>query len=115
MVRNGNREQQHLRGFEGEIMCTYMWYVAPGTFNIQTDEPKVASKLSRRKSMKLVAWGVNTYLRVFQISNLRPDNARRMLRHITGQETKKEAVIGESDVKSYSPVTIKQESMSLGL
>lgn len=65
-----------------------MWRVAPGTFNIQTDDPAIARRLNRRKSMTLVAWGVNTYLRVFQIKNLRPDNARRMLRHISGQESK---------------------------
>jgi len=65
-----------------------MWKVAPQTFNIQTDNPAIASRLSRRKSMTLFAWIVNTYLRVFQITNLRPDNARRMLRHIMGQESK---------------------------
>jgi len=64
-----------------------MWRTYPGTFNIQTDEPLVARKLSRRKTMKLVAWGVNTYLRTFQITDLRPDNARRMFRHISGKES----------------------------
>ncbi|NQV16214.1 hypothetical protein HQ531_12205 [bacterium] len=73
---------------------TYMWKVAPLTFWIQTDDPAIARKLSRRKSLKLVAWGVNVYLRVFQISNVRPDNARRLLRHITDQESKKKAVSG---------------------
>ncbi|MBL7046224.1 MAG: hypothetical protein ISR95_01085 [Candidatus Marinimicrobia bacterium] len=63
-----------------------MWKVAPLTFRFQTDNPKIGRKLSRRKTMKLVAWGINTYLRIYEISNLRPDNARRMLRHITGQE-----------------------------
>ena len=90
-----------------------MWRISPGTFNIQTDEPKVARKLSRRKSMKLVAWGVNTYLRIFQITNLRPDNARRLLRHIRSQETKNELVNVESGAKTYSHMTMNQQSPTL--
>jgi len=92
-----------------------MWSVGPRMYRIQTDEPKIARKLSRRKSMKPAGYGVNTYLRIFQIIDIRPDNARRMLRHILGQETKMEAVTVESDTKTYSLVTIKQESLSLGL
>jgi len=68
-------------------MSTNMWSIGPGMFRIQTNKPNIARKLSRRKSMNLVAWGINTYLRVFQVSNIRPDNARRMLRHIMGQES----------------------------
>jgi hypothetical protein len=67
-------------------MSVYMWKVSTGTYMIQTDEPKTARKLSRRDKCTLVAWGINVYLRVFQISNLRADNARRMHRHIKAQE-----------------------------
>jgi hypothetical protein len=67
-------------------MCTYMWKIDKRTYFIQTDDPKTARKLSRREKCTLVAWGVNNYLRIFQISNLRADNARRMRRHILGQE-----------------------------
>jgi len=94
---------------------TEMWPFGPRTYRIQTDDPKIARKLSRRKSMVPAGCGVNVYLRIFQITDIRPDNARRMLRHILGQESEMEAVTGESGVKSYSPVTIKQESLSLGL
>jgi|GEM_PF-1094577 hypothetical protein len=69
-------------------MSTNMWRVAPRTFRIQTDDPKIVRVLSRRKTMKLVAWGVNKYLRVYENTNLRPDNARRMLSHIMSYETK---------------------------
>ncbi len=68
-------------------MNTHMWKVSTGSYMIQTNDPGIARKLSRRNSTELVAWGVNAYLRVFQITNLRPDNARRMLRHVKGQET----------------------------
>ena len=67
-------------------MSTVMWQIGPSQFRIQTDDPRVARNLSRRKSMGLVAWGMNIYLRVFQIENMRPDNARRMLNHILAQE-----------------------------
>jgi hypothetical protein len=67
-------------------MNTHMWRVATGTYMIQTDDPGIARKLNRRNSTELVAWGINAYLRVFQISDLRPDNARRMLSHIKGGE-----------------------------
>ena len=96
-------------------MSTSMWPCGFRTYRIQTDDPKIARKLSRRKSMTPAGCGVNVYLRIFLIENIRPDNAKRMYRHIMGQETKMEAAIVESDVKSYSPVTIKQESLSLGL
>jgi hypothetical protein len=67
-------------------MSIYMWKVSTGRYMIQADEPKTARKLSRRDKCTLVAWGVNNYLRIFQISNLRADNARRMLRHVLDQE-----------------------------
>lgn len=73
-------------------MNTFMWKTAPGTYRIQTDEPSIARKLTRRKKCNLVAWGINTYLRIFEIANLRADNARRMARHIVTQETEKTAV-----------------------
>jgi len=65
-----------------------MWNLEGHTFRFQTDNPKIARMLSKRKAMILVAWGMNKYLRIFQVENLRPDNARRMLRHITGQKSK---------------------------
>lgn len=71
-----------------------MWKTGSRSFRIQTDDPKIVRVLSRRKTMKLVAWGINKYLRVYENSNLRPDNARRMLRHISGQESKENGVSG---------------------
>ena len=96
-------------------MSTYMWPLGSRTYRIQTDDPKIARGLSRRKSMQPAGNGVNTYLRIFQITDIRPDNAKRMFKHILGQETKMEAVSSESDVESYSPVHTKQESLSLGV
>lgn len=63
-------------------MSVEMWKKEKGTYLFQTDDPVIARKLSRRKKAVLVAWGVNCYLRVYEFSNMRPDNARRMLRHI---------------------------------
>lgn len=63
-------------------MSTYMWKTGISEYRFQTDNPSIAKKLSRRKNSKLIGWGVNQYLRIFQISSIRPDKARRLFGHI---------------------------------
>ena len=42
------------------------WKVAPGLFRFQTDSPDVARKLSKGSKARLVGWGVNAFLRIYQ-------------------------------------------------
>jgi len=96
-------------------MSTYMWKLEGHIFRFQTNNPKIARMLSKRKTMILVAWGMNKYLRIFQIENLRPDNARRMLRYIKTQELNLKTVKCQTDEKTYSQMTINQLSQSSNL
>jgi len=60
-------------------MRTYMWKIGPGEFLIQTDDPEIARKLSRRRRPKLMNWGVNVFRRTFILSGIKPQNALRTL------------------------------------
>ena len=42
------------------------WQVAPGVFRFQTSSPEIARKLSKRSKGRLVAWGINSFLRIYQ-------------------------------------------------
>jgi hypothetical protein len=53
-------------------------------YRFQTDDKKLADKLKRRENFKLVGNGLNCDLWIFQTSINRPDNARRMFKHISG-------------------------------
>ncbi len=72
-----------------------MWQTGSSEFRIQTDDPEVVRKLTRRQKPKLVASGVNVYLRIYELSNIRPQNARRTLSHLLGQEIKRNPVTGD--------------------
>ena len=80
-------------------MTTVMWQTLPSVFIIQTDDPSVVRKLSRRKRPRLVGWGVNKYLRIYELSGIRPENARRTFRYITGREIILSTVTGEYEPK----------------
>jgi hypothetical protein len=45
-------------------LCT--WPVGPGTSRFQTNSPEIARKLSKRSKARLVAWGINCFLRIYQ-------------------------------------------------
>ena len=92
----------------GVKVSTVMWRTLPSVFIIQTDEPQVVRKLSRRKRPQLVGWGVNKYLRIFELSGIRPDNARRTLRYITGREIILNTITGDYEPKTHSYMTISQ-------
>ena len=68
----------------------YMWQEAYGQpyYRFQTEEKDIADKLKRRQNFKLVGWGVNCPLWIFQTTISRPDNARRMFKHISGRNVK---------------------------
>jgi hypothetical protein len=83
-------------------MTSFMWQTGPSEFRIQTDEPEVDKKLSRRQKPQLVAYGVNTFLRIYELCNIRPQNARRTLSHLLGQGIKKNPVTGEYEIKIHS-------------
>jgi len=53
-------------------------------YRFQTDEKAIANQLKRRQGFKLVGNGLNCLLWIFQTSISRPDNARRMFKHISG-------------------------------
>ena len=83
-------------------MSTYMWQTDTSTFRIQTDDPEITRKLKRRKRPQLVGFGVNRYIRIYELSGIRPQNARRTFRHVLGQEIKMNPVTGEYETKMHS-------------
>ena len=87
-------------------MSSYMWQTGPGEFRIQTDEVNVVRKLSRRRKPKLVAYGINKYVRIFELSGIRPDNARRTLGHLLGQEIKMNVLTGEYEPQMHSHMNL---------
>lgn len=64
----------------------YMWRLETKRpeYRFQTDEKTIANQLKRRQGFKLVGDGVNCDLWIFQTSINRPDNAKRMFKHISG-------------------------------
>ena len=84
-----------------------MWQTGPGEFRIQTDEVNVVRKLSRRRKPKLVAYGINKYVRIFELSGIRPDNARRTLGHLLGQEIKMNVLTGEYEPQMHSHMNLE--------
>jgi hypothetical protein len=57
------------RGWSGETygppeICT--WAVGRSVFRFQTNSPEIARKLAKRSKARLVAWGVNCFLRIYQ-------------------------------------------------
>jgi hypothetical protein len=85
-----------------------MWQTGPSEFRIQTDDIGIVRKLSRRQKPKLVAYGINKYIRIFELRGIRPDNARRTLRHITGREIILNTITGDYEPKIHSHMTISQ-------
>jgi len=42
------------------------WSVGGGEYRLQTNSPEIARKLAKRSKARLVAWGVNCFLRIYQ-------------------------------------------------
>jgi len=66
------------------MICFWQEEKGKPYYRFQTDEKKLADKLKRRENFKLVGNGLNCPLWIFQTSISRPDNAKRMFKHISG-------------------------------
>jgi hypothetical protein len=68
----------------------YMWRLESKRpeYIFQTDEKTIANQLKRRQGFKLVGEGLNCPLWIFQTEISRPDNAKRMFKHISGGKIK---------------------------
>jgi hypothetical protein len=73
---------------------TDMWQEGRGEliFRFQTDEPKVAEKMRRRKRFDLVAWGMNCKIWIFKAVFYSPQKARNALAQLTGRKVKKDSL-----------------------
>ena len=71
-------------------LCT--WRVGPNTFRFQTNEPRIARKLSQRSGAALVGYSVyGRYLRIFQ-ERISPRSARKLVtRYLRGDGKVKES------------------------
>jgi hypothetical protein len=75
---------------------TYFWQESRGDdyYRVQTNDPKISRKLSKRQDMKLVLWGLNTYLKVYHTQYYSPKEAKRSFRRIVGTKVEKTDVYG---------------------
>jgi hypothetical protein len=64
---------------------TVMWQMGRGSkeYRIQTEQWEIAENLKRRKSYKLVGYGFNCNIWIFQKNFSRPDIARKAFENIT--------------------------------
>lgn len=69
---------------------TYMWQEERGKpyYRFQTDDSAVNKKMRQRKYFHLSAWGENCNLWIYSTQIKRPQNARRTLKILTGNEVK---------------------------
>jgi len=76
---------------------TYMWQEQYGypVFRFQTNDPVVAKRMRQRKKFILVGYGINARLWLYSCSFYKPQDARRTLRHITGQKIHKDGSMNE--------------------
>jgi len=77
--------------------ATYLWQETKRfpVYRIQTNDHRVARKLKKRKNTKLVLYGINVPLWVFQITYSCPRLAILGLGNITGQCVQETADKGE--------------------
>ena len=76
--------------------ATYLWQETKRipVYRIQTNDHKVARKLKKRKNAKLVMYGVNSPVWVFQIKYSSPRLALLGLGNITGEDVRETADTG---------------------
>lgn len=77
-------------------MATYLWQETKRlpVYRIQTNDRMVARKLKKRNNVKLVLWGMNSPIWVFQIKYSSPRRATIGLGSITGEKVEKTADTG---------------------
>jgi hypothetical protein len=67
-------------------LCT--WRVGPNLCRFQTTSPDFARKLAKRENARLVGWGVNRFLRIFQ-EPMPPRRGMRLVeRYLTAARNK---------------------------
>jgi hypothetical protein len=81
---------------ELERYATFIWQEIKRDliYRIQTNDHRVARKLKKRKKAKLVLWGLNAPIWVFQIKYSSPRRAIIGLGNITGEDVEKTAYTG---------------------
>jgi hypothetical protein len=85
-MKNVKSEDGSKRKCESEGVV-HMWQEMRGEpdWRIQTEDPGIGRKLSRKAGMRLVAKCVNCYFRVSRFQAASRNNARRTFRRVTGQ------------------------------
>lgn len=73
-----------------------MWKEERGRklYRVQTNDPIIFRRLSKRNDMTLVMWGINKYLKVFQVEYYSPKEARRSFKRIIRSKVIKTAEAG---------------------
>ena len=81
---------------------TYFWQESRGDdyYRIQTNDPATSRKLGKRQDMKLVGYGLNIYLKIYQAQYFSTKEAKRSFRRIVGQKVEKTDVYGELMAKT---------------
>ena len=71
---------------------TFLWQEQRGLmiFRIQTTDPRIAERMSRRKRFKLTAKGINCKIWIYIAEFYSPQKARQALAQLTGRKVKKD-------------------------
>jgi transposase-like protein len=71
---------------------TYMWKVErkKTTYRIQTDETVISKKLRNSKNAKLISFGLNSMVDIYQFEFENIDSAKSFLKEITNNDIYKE-------------------------
>ena len=80
----------------------YVWQLERGKaeFRFQTDNKGIAAKMKRRNNFKLVGWGVNCDLWIFQTVFGKPETARKALKALARNAVK----FDKKDDVFYAPI-----------
>jgi len=82
------------------MLKTYLWRECPTmrgdkVYRIQTNDPKIHRKMSKRNKFTLVLYGINKNIWVYQTEFISLYKAKRTLGNLTGNKVKKDPVGGE--------------------
>lgn len=71
---------------------TFLWQEQRGLmiFRIQTADPRIAGRMSRRKRFQLSAKGINCKFWIYIAEFYSPQKARQALAQLTGRKVKKD-------------------------
>jgi hypothetical protein len=70
------------------VNMTYFWKEERGKpyYRFQTDEIEIKNKMKRREKFKLVGFGMNCPLWIYQTTFSRPDIAKKAFESLTGSK-----------------------------